>query len=221
MRRRFAAVVVTAVAATTGALAGSPAAAGANDDEAIAKRALLRASDLPDSWEADESADPDQDDPAEGRVPECEDIEAAIDKGDKSPHADSPQFDDGDDPNGIASVSNEVFVFPKAKGAKRYLAPFKADEAADCLLGRAEVIPNILDAELVDLDVAGAGTDGVGYSALLTFDNEGVPFTLAVDVVVVRVGRAIVTFAAENADEPLPIGPDLLRAVTDRLEEAL
>jgi hypothetical protein len=220
MRRRFAAVVVTVVAATTVALAASPATAG-DDDEAIAKKAVLRASDLPDGWEADESADPDEDDPAEGRVPECEDIEAAIDKGDRTPHADSPQFDDGDDPNGIAAVSSEVFVFPKAKGAKRYLAPFKADAAADCLLGRAEVIPNILDAELVDLDVAGAGTDGVGYSVLLTLDNEGVPFTFAVDVVVVRVGRGIVTFAAENADEPLPIGPDLLRAVTGRLEEAL
>jgi hypothetical protein len=37
----------------------------------------------------------------------------------------------------------------------------------------------------------------------------------------VRVGRAITNFAAENLDEPLPEGPEILDTVIGRLQEAL
>ncbi|MGH9031574.1 MAG: hypothetical protein ACRDY4_08940 [Acidimicrobiia bacterium] len=71
---------------------------------------------------------------------------------------------------------------------------------------------------LNELDVEGTGDDGAGYSVALTAENG---FVLDSDLVIVRLGRAVVTLNAENGEEPLPIGPDLLVAVLERLEPAL
>lgn len=199
-------------------LMAAPVGAGEEEDQAIADEAVLTFLDLPEGWE--EGDPPDDDNPAEGEVPECEAIERIVDKGDQSPHAESPDFDNGNDPNAVATVSNEVFVFPKAKAAKRYLKTFQAD-GEDCLLGRGEAAPGALDAELGELDIEGVGSGGVGYTVFVTVESNGQQFSLANDIVVVRVGRAVTTFAAQNVDEPLPEGPEILAAVVSRLEDAL
>jgi hypothetical protein len=207
------------IAATAAAFAvvllAAPVAADEEEDQAIADESVLTIDDLPEGWVEGDAAD--DDDPAEGEVPACEAIERAIDRGDRVPHAESPDFDDGNDPNAVTSVSNEVFVFPKAKGAKQYLKPFNAD-GEECLQGRAEAIPGALDVSLVELDVEGTG---VGYTVFVTLESNGEQLTLANDIVVIRVGRAITTFAAENVDEPLQEGPDILDAVLGRLQESL
>ncbi|MGH9031575.1 MAG: hypothetical protein ACRDY4_08935 [Acidimicrobiia bacterium] len=194
-------------------LMAAPAGADEEEDQQIADDSVLTLSDLPEGWE---EGDADTDDPAEGVVAECEAIERATDRGDEVPHAESPDFDDSNDPNAVTSVSNEVLVFPKAKGAKRYLRPFEAD-GEDCLRGRAEAIPGALDVSVEELDVGG----GAGYTVFVTLEDDGQQSTFATDLVVVRVGRAITNFVAENLDEPLPEGPDILDTVLGRLQEEL
>jgi hypothetical protein len=195
-------------------LVAAPVAADEEEDQAIADDSVLTLADLPEGWE---EGDADTDDPAEGEVPECEAIERAVDRGDEVPNAESPDFDDSNDPNGVTSVSNEVLVFPKAKAAKRYLRTFDADGEA-CLRGRGDLIPGALDVRVEELGVEGSGA---GYTVYITLESNGEEFTLASDLVVVRVGRAITNFAAENLDEPLPEGPEILDTVIGRLQEAL
>lgn len=196
-------------------LVAAPVAADEEEDQAIADESVLTLADLPEGWE--EGDPPDDDDPAEGEVPACEAIERAVDRGDEVPRAESPDFDNGNDPDGVTSVSNEVVAFPKAKGAKRYLRPFEAD-GEECLRGRGDAIPGALDVQVDELDVQGTGA---GYTVYVTLESNGEEFTLANDIVVIRVGRAITNFAAENLDEPLPEGPDILDTVLGRLQEAL
>ncbi|MGH8983709.1 MAG: hypothetical protein ACRDY6_07515 [Acidimicrobiia bacterium] len=196
-------------------LMAAPVAADEEEDQAIADESVLTLADLPEGWVEGDAAD--DDDPAEGEIPACEAIERTIDRGDEAPHAESPDFDDTNDPNAVTSVSNEVIVFPKAKGAKRYLKPFETDGEA-CLRGRGGTAPGALDVQVQELDVQGSG---VGYTVLVTVESNGEQRTQAVDIVVVRVGRAITNFAAENVDEPLPEGPDILDAVLGRLQESL
>ena len=208
--------LITATAAALAAvLLAAPVAADEEEDQTIADESVLTIDDLPDGWVEGDAAD--DDDPAEGEVPACEAIERAIDRGDEAPHAESPDFDNGNDPNGVASVTNEVIVFPKAKGAKQYLKSFGAD-GEECLRGRGEAVPGARDVQVQELDVQGSG---VGYTVFITAESSGEQRTQAIDLVVIRVGRAITNFAAENVDEALPEGPDILDAVLGRLQESL
>ena len=210
-------LMLTAVACTL-LLVAAPAGAGEDEDQAISDEAVLTLADLPEGWEEGDADD--DENPAEGLVRDCRDIEAATDKADTMPRADSPDFDDGNDPNGVTTVANEVIVYPKAKGAKQFIKPFKAD-GEECLLGRAEEAPGVIDASIEDLDLEDFGDDGVGFTIFVTIESNGEEFTFANDILAVRVGRAVTTFAAQNVDGPLPEGPDILATVVDRLEEAL
>jgi hypothetical protein len=67
----------------------------------------------------------------------------------------------------------------------------------------------------------GVEGSGAGYTVYITLESNGEEFTLATDLVVVRVGRAITSFAAENLDEPIPEGPDILDIVIGRLQESV
>jgi hypothetical protein len=205
-------LIITATAACAVVFAAAPVAAGDDEDQQIADDAVLTVADLPEGWE---EGDPDEDDPAEGLVPVCEGIERARNRGDDVPNAQSPDFDDTNDPNALRSVQNDVFVFPKASGAKRFIKPFREDGEV-CLQGRAEEIPGVTGVDVQELDVGG----GVGYSVFVTLDDEGEEVTLVSDVVAVRVGRAITTFSGENVDEPIPEGPEILDTVIARLQEA-
>jgi hypothetical protein len=205
-------LIITAAAACAVVMAAPPVAAGDDEDQQIADDAVLTVADLPEGWE---EGDPDEDDPAEGLVPVCEGIERARNRGDDVPNAQSPDFDDTNDPNALRSVQNDVFIFPKVSGAKRFVKPFREDGEA-CLQGRAEEIPDATGIEVQELDVGG----GVGYSVFVTVPNNGEEVTLVSDVVLVRVGRAITTFSGENVDEPIPEGPEILDTVIARLREA-
>ncbi|HEX6312586.1 MAG TPA: hypothetical protein VF152_13310 [Acidimicrobiia bacterium] len=211
-------LALTAMTSAAVLVAAPAAGAGEDEDQQIADEAVLTLADLPDGWE--EGDPPDEEDPAKGLVPACRAIERAVEEGDEQPRAESPDFDDTNDPNAVASVSNEVIVFPKVKGAKRYLKPFKAD-GEDCLLGRAEEFPGVVDASIEEIEVTGFGDDAHGYTVFVTVESNGEEFTFANDLVVVRVGRAVASFVTENLDDPLPDGPDIADVVVSRLEDAL
>jgi hypothetical protein len=193
-------------------LMAAPVAAGEDEDRAIADEAVLTLADLPDGRVEDDT--PKADIPAD--PPECEKMRRADDKADNVPNAESPQFDDPNDPDAVASVSNDVFVYPKVKAAKKHLAPFKRDglECIESLAAEAGFPEYTVD----ELDVEDAGDDGVGFRVDITSENG---FVTSVDLLIVRVGRAVATFDAEGGEGGLSGLPEAVGTVADRLEEAL
>jgi hypothetical protein len=193
-------------------LVAAPAAADEEEDQGVADEAVLTLADLPEGWEEDET--PNEDIPTD--TPECERIQQADDKADDVPNAKSPQFDDPNDPNAVASVSNDVFVYPKVKAAKKHLAPFKRD-GLDCLESlTAEA--GFPEYAVDELDIEDAGDDGIGFRIDITAENG---FVTSVDLLIVRVGRGVSTFDAEGEEGGLSGLPDAVGAVADRLQEAL
>jgi hypothetical protein len=190
----------------------APVAAGEDEDQVVADEAVLTLADLPDGWEEDET--PNEEIPTD--TSECKKIQRADDKADNVPNAKSPQFDDPNDPNAVASVSNDVFVYPKVKGAKKHLVPFKRD-GLECLESLAEEA-GFPEYTVDELDIEDAGDDGIGFRIDITADNG---FVTSVDLLIVRVGRAVATFDAEGGEGGLSGLPEAVGTVADRLEAAL
>jgi hypothetical protein len=190
-------------------LAAAPVGAGEAEDQEIADDAVLTLADLPDGWEEDERGEE-----LPTTTSECRRIQRVDDKAEDVANAKSPEFDDGNDPNAVASVSNDVFVYPKVKGAKRHLAPFKRD-GLDCLTSIADEAG--FEYTIDELDIEDAGDDGIGFRIEIQADNG---FVNAVDLIIVRVGRATATFNAEAETPGLTELPDAVEVVVERLEEA-
>lgn len=215
-------LTVGAVAAALVALAGAPAVADDEEDEAIAEDAVLTIDDVPAGWEEDPGAD----DTEETGLDECEAIDKATKSATKQPRAESPNFVDPDDTTGITQAGGAVFVFSSTKGAKKYFKAWEADAAEDCLIaiGLQVVEQQAPDSEVAvqNLGLEGIGDDAVGRSIILDDpDDEADENSVYTDIFVARVGRAIVGVAAQDVGGSLPEGFDLLEVVVGRTEEAL
>jgi hypothetical protein len=199
-------------------LVAAPASADKEDDQRIAEEAGLKPSDLPDGWEAEPSNDLGE----ESGVDECEAIDRVSQAALKVAYEESPLFTDTADPDGT-TIEGAVFVFPKPKGAKRYIAAYAADAASDCFQAigdqAVEAYPSN-EVGTADLEVS-AGDDAVGYRIDLEgTDEAGVTEQAVLDLVVVRQGRAVVSLGGQGVDEPPPLD-DLIDTVLDRLEQEL
>jgi hypothetical protein len=207
-------LLTVSVAACAALLIATPAGAGGDgedeEDEAIAEEALPTLDDLPAGWE--EGPD---DDTERSNLDECEAIDAATKSGGKQPNAESPNFVDG--ANATAQVEARIFVFPNAKGAKKYFKAWNAAAAEDCLVALGlEAVPDA-DVSVETLGLEGIGDDVVGRSLIVEAD-EG---TVYLDFLIARVGRGIVGLATQDLGGSLPEGLDLLELTADRLEEGL
>jgi hypothetical protein len=215
-------ITVGVVAAALVALAGSPAVADDEEDEAIAEDAVLSIDDVPAGWEET----PADDDTEETGLDECNAIDKVTKSATKQPRAESPNFIDPDDPTGITQVEGAVFVFSSTKGAKKYFKAWEADAAEACLiaLGQQVVEQEAPGSEVAvqNLGLEGIGDDAVGRSIILDDpEDESDENTIYTDIFVARVGRAIVGVAAQDVGGSLPEGLDLLETVVGRIEEAL
>jgi hypothetical protein len=200
-------------------LVAAPASADKDDDQRIAEEAGLKPSDLPDGWEAEPSTDLGE----KSGVDECEAIDRVSQAALKVAYEESPLFTDNADPDGTTTIEGAVFVFPKPKAAKRYIAAYAADGARDCFQAigdqAVEAYPSS-EVGTADLDVSG-GDDAVGYRLDLEgTDETGVTEQVVLDLVVVRQGRAVVSLGGQGVDEPPPLD-DLLDTALDRLEQEL
>ena len=199
-------------------LIATPATALVDDeeDEAIAEEALPTLEDLPDGWE-ESSVDEDTD---ETGLPECEALDAASRSAQSHPNAESPNFYEST--GATAQIEARIFVFAKAKAAKRFFKGWSANSAEDCwtALGNAAIEDRGPDAEVrvESLGVEGIGDDAVGRSLIVAVPGSGSVYT---DLYVARVGRAIVGLSTQDFGGSLPEGLDLLELMAERVEEAL
>ena len=207
---RSAAVVMSAF--TILAMTALPAAA--KTDKQVAKAASITAKDVGRGWTAKKQA---ADKPS--GISECS-VKEAADKRALKYKFESPDFQQGD-----ARVSNSVYVFPKVKDAQAYLAAFQDPSTIDCLqLGLEAALADSAGASVTveNLDVTGDPVDdGVGFRATITIPDGAIDATLIFEAVAFRVGRGVTGLTTNNANEALPITPDLATASIKRLKRGL
>jgi hypothetical protein len=130
-------------------------------------------------------------------------------------------------------ATNSVVVLRSAKLAKGFMVVYQDADTVRCLEQQAEA--NLTDAGfsaigvyVTPLDAVPAGADEsatfgmeITVTAPETADRPAQTAVMYQDLVVVRVGRALATFAFLNPEEPLPEQGGLVDAVVGRLEDAL
>lgn len=222
MRRGQVIIGVVTTYALVLALVVPPALAVGGDDDAIAREAVLKLSDLPDGWETKPSGG--EDEPFGTR--ECRGVDRAFtsiyDEIDGKPRAyEEPETTAPDTEITATDVENSIALFPTVRAAKRVFRVLETDETFECFDQAARDSAaelGVREGTLESFDVA-AGDEVVGFSIVLGDGVRAESFFL--DLVLARVGRAIALFSAFNIGSSLPEGPDVLDAVVGRLERAL
>jgi hypothetical protein len=138
------------------------------------------------------------------------------------PHRLSQQFAD---PSGVQTmVASIAYAFKDVATATRYVAGFKSSTTPACYAKAVEhSVQSSLQGAPATVGVsplttlAGIGDDSVGHSVTLTVTAQGQAQTLYDDIVIVRSGRAVVTFNVQNADAELPTLPAIVRQVVNRV----
>ncbi|MGQ0803611.1 MAG: hypothetical protein ACT4PI_07100 [Actinomycetota bacterium] len=201
MTRRLLLTVTAAVCAAL--LIAAPLAADEEEDQAIADEVAAVTADLvPGEWEEIAIGEGE----LEG-LPACDDLGASVDEAKEGPFAEVAYLDAADE-FGFPRAESAVYVFGKAKAAKRFAKALVSDDALDCLEGSAGLFASgSVEGEELELNNA------AGFR--LTVEGQRDVFVL--DFLRVRVGRGVVTVNTASRDEPLPFVEDLMIA----LEEAL
>ena len=225
-RRRLRYIAGSAVAAAALLVAGTPVGAGAaSSDDAIERKAVMRASDFSAGWSKQLRRDP-----ADSGLDECAEIDR-VNRELVPESARSPEFVRADTDNVLAT--NSVVLLKSTKVAKGYLTPYRDPDAVRCLETLTET--SLTDAGfsavgvyVTPTDGAPAGADeaaGFGIEITVTAPATAArPAQTAViyqDILIVRVGRALANFGFLNPAKPLPEQGELVDAVVGRLQDAL
>lgn len=188
----------------------------AASDKAILQAGVVTAADVPSTWTARKQTDTGT--KAYKGIAACKQIVAATTTARKGPKAVSPEFSDPA-PNSNTLAQNTVYAFKTVKGASGFLSAYQSSNTTTCLQqvlqktggkGQATVTPIT--------NLQGVGDDAVGYEASLSGTSQsGQPVHVVVDVIGVRVGRAIVGFEFLNNDVAIPQGVGIVQGVISRV----
>ncbi|HEX6312585.1 MAG TPA: hypothetical protein VF152_13305 [Acidimicrobiia bacterium] len=216
MRRLLPALAIACAAV----LVAAPAGAGEADDQQIAEDVSLTLDDFPDDWEAEPSSDLGE----PSGIDECEALDDATATAlEVAAYEETPLFVDPDDPSGETTVEGAVFVFPKAKAAKRYFRPYADDAARECFQAVGDAtVEGYPESEVGTSDLrVSAGDAAVGYRLEIEGTNDaGVTDSVVLDLIVVRQGRAVVNLGGQGPEEP-PDLDELIDTVLERLDDEL
>src|SRR6266513_439721 len=226
IHHRFVISAVVVLAALCGAAWNIPAKAGGSD-KALLKAGVLDARDVPTRWKS-RSVSMGSGNALQG-VGGCEEQSAALDLNQR--RAASPGFYDPVTPTGAitSQASNLARVFKDTALADQFLSAYKAASAAGCLHQTNENQfkrgnPSA-DITLTDFTpVTGLGTlgdDSVGYGAVLTaFTSEQGTMTGPLDLIYVRVGRAVLGFKLSMQGKDASQLADIVSHPVERVEKA-
>lgn len=203
MRKLF--IVTAAVCAAL--LITTPVVADEAEDQAIADEVAAATADLvPDGWEEVATG--------EGSIeglPPCDDLTAAVDEAEEGPFAEIAYVDSADE-FGTTQALSTVYIFGKAKEAKRLAKTLVSDHALDCIEASARLFASG-DVEAEELELGSAA------GQRLMFEGQRDEFVR--DFLRVRVGRGVVTVHTTNRREPLPFVEDLITSLEESLKDAL
>ncbi|MGQ0803610.1 MAG: hypothetical protein ACT4PI_07095 [Actinomycetota bacterium] len=198
-----------AAAVCAALLIAAPASAGdAEEDQAIADDVVAAVAGLvPDGWVEDpEAGDVDN----EGGPPECEDQQATVDEAKEGAYA-AAAYQDPADEIGLTEAGAQVFVFPKAKQAKRFVRTLTSDAGAACAEAGAALIDP--DASIEELELNSAS----GFEVVAQSND----FVFVIDQLQTREGRAVALISGVSPDAPLPFIEDFVIGIEEALAEAV
>lgn len=186
--------------------AGAGACDGSGTDDVVAaliEAGILRPQDFPEGWRQTPAGEDDDTAGTEfDRVPGCEGIDAELREGEvRDEDSDDFAMDD-------AEASNSVTVYEDEATAAASLALARTERFVDCvrrlgplsLQAAAEEDPEFAAAardarvEFTTVPVEGTGDEALGFQGTITFAMGGVELQFFMDLVVVRVGRAVLGF---------------------------
>lgn len=123
-------------------------------------------------------------------------------------------------PDQIGAAQDVVFVGKAVAAAQTFATAYGGPEGQACVRAVVDKIAQRASgtATVTPLaDVAGSGDEALGYQFLIAAPNHGVTVTGVYDLVVVRIGRAVIGFQFQNAILALPDRPSIVNAVVTRL----
>jgi hypothetical protein len=201
----------------------SPAVAGESEsDKAILEAGVITSDDVPAAWTSERGG-------SSGRalrgIRECRKINSAVESArKKEPRARSREFQDPVS-QGTTSAENAVYAFKNDNAATRFIATYQGSDADACFdKAAAKVASEQPTADTPSVapitDLQGVGDEAIGYEIVVTFSQSGQSFTLYLDIVAVRVGRAVLGFNFSNIGSRITEGPDIVNAVVERVSTA-
>jgi hypothetical protein len=201
----------------------APAGAGeSKSDKVILKAGVITKDDVPADWTSKKGE-------TSGRalrgISECKKINTAVEAAKKKePRARSRDFRDPVS-QGTTSAENAVYAFKDDNAATRFMANYQGPDADACFdKAAAKVASEQPTAEAPSVapitDLQGVGDEAIGYEIVVAFAQGGQSFTLYLDIVAVRVGRAVLGFNFSNVGSRITQGPEIVNAVVDRVAAA-
>jgi hypothetical protein len=192
-------------------------------DSAVVAAGKITAADVPGGWKS-------QPQPT-GKTSEFEGIPgckrqsaAAKDARARARVGRSPQFYDPGPPAQKTTAASTVYVFTSAKRATQFTNAFKVASAARCIqqeldhsAGGTTGVGPATTTTLSNLPAV--GDDRVGYEASVPLSARGQTVVLYFDVVELRAGRAVVSFAFTSYGDPPQMAP-LVSSVVGRVQQA-
>jgi hypothetical protein len=222
---RLARTIAPLVGLVLAAALVSPAGAGvhAATNQAIFSAGLIGASDVPSSWTPSKQSDTGS--KVYRSISACKQLANAIDglrKG--GPRKLSPTFTDDASPNRLTMAEDTVYAYKSTGAATKAVQTLKAAPALSCLAQVATKAAGPRSrAEVADIssELQGVGDDQAGYEVTLhATDQSGAQVTAILDIVGVRVGRAVIGFDFSNQDTRLPQAQAITNAVINRVANA-
>lgn len=199
-----------------------PAAAQSKSDKAILKAGVITKADVPSSWTSKKATSSDR---AYKGIPECKQLKTAVDNAKKKvPRAQSRNFNEPTS-RGTTSAESTVFAFKAESDAQEFIAVYQTSDASTCLQKAAAKLtsgqasagePSVSPIS----DLEGVGDEAVGYEITVPFSVSGQTATLFIDLIAVRVGRAVVGFNFSNVGETISGGPSIVQGVVARVAAA-
>ena len=213
-----------------------PAVASANPsanrqaDKDIAKASLLVIGDFPSGWRT-QDANLKEGERTRSETRECKDYNKVYKKVRRTPHADSPDFAQGDQ----MFVDNTVVVFPNEQAASKAVTDALAGKTYESCISAStrKLVENRLHernvqyddvkVEVGDLSADQAGDATTAKSSVITITQGASQTTLYAELELVRVGRATTSISFQNsfAQFPQDLKASLIDSAVTRLRQAL
>ena len=223
LSRRTRLLILAAPVAASLALAGPALAVGATKgDKAILKAGVITKADVPADWTSKKGESTGA---ALRGIKDCRKINAAVADAKKDiPRAQSRQFSDPV-PEHATMAQDAVYAFSNNRSATKFVSTYQGARAQACFEKLATEVakdrPTAGPPTAAPItDLQGVGDEATGYEIAATFTQDGGAATLYIDLVLVRVGRAVMGFTFTNVDARIPQGPEIVYAVVQRVSAA-
>jgi hypothetical protein len=186
-------------------------------DVAILDAGVITATDVPSSWISSRQPDTDSKD-FEG-ISACKQIRSLIDAAKKSvPRMLSPMFSDPASSSGATRASDTVLAFKSVGAANKYLRAFQSPDAGTCYRKALEHTNSASGLQVSPIPaLQGTGDANAGYEVTASVVGRGQRLAVYFDVLVIRVGRAIVAFQFVSVGARIAQGPTIINTVIKRV----